>query len=134
MSRRREQICRGLAVRQPGVCSRALPPLALLVLLSLSLFVGARTLGAASALLFAAGFGAGPWYPLAKARCYATLPGRSGTVAAVYGLFAPVELATPIIAGALAEHFGIGAGVAFLGTAPLFVLVLLRHASLPRET
>jgi predicted MFS family arabinose efflux permease len=108
---------------------RALPGLALLVLLAISLFLGARTAGAAALWLFVAGAAAGPWYPLALARCHATLPGRAAIVAVVTGLGAPLELATPVIAGLLAERWGVPAAVGFLGLAPLGVIALSARAT-----
>lgn len=65
-----------------------------------------------------------PWFALATlfatagflgARCYAALPGRTATVAAVSSLTAPFQLAVPIAAGLIAEAWGPGATVAALG-------------------
>src|SRR5690606_29046791 len=73
------------------------------------------------------GFGAATWYPIAKSGAYATLPGRSGTVRALVSLGAPFEIGLPLLIGAVAEGWGIQAGISVLLLAPALVLLLLPH-------
>lgn len=105
--------------------SRLLFCMALLTLAGIIALLVARSLSIAAAAMFIIGLGASSWYPLAKAAAYETLPGRSGTVRAVDSLGAPFEIAVPLTVGLVAERFGISAGIALLGLAPIFVLLLL---------
>ena len=78
-------------------------------------------------LLLVAGFvlgaGVGLQYPLAKARLYRALPGRSGTALAVAGLFAPIELALPIVIGWIADLSGLSVALMLLGLQPVLLLI-----------
>lgn len=74
--------------------------------------------------LFLSGVGAAGWYPLAKARAYEALPGRSGTVRALLGLGEPYQVALPAIVGLIASRWGIGPALAFLGISGIGVLVV----------
>ncbi|HLZ22889.1 MAG TPA: MFS transporter [Ktedonobacterales bacterium] len=103
---------------------RLLPWFALLTLAAVVTFLLAPGLALAAAALFIVNLGAAGWYPIAQAAAYARAPGRSGAVLAVTSISAPFEIAMPGIVGMLAAHYGISAGVAFLGLAPLGVLVL----------
>jgi len=62
---------------------------------------------------------------IAQAQTYAQLPSRSSLVRAITGLGAPFEAALPAIVGFLAARFGLLAGLAFLGSAPLLLLLAL---------
>jgi hypothetical protein len=64
------------------------------------------------------------WYPLAKAEAYKLLPGRSGTVRALFSLGTPLDVALPSIIGFIAGAFGIIIGVGSLMLAPVLILVL----------
>jgi hypothetical protein len=70
------------------------------------------------------GLGAAPWYTIAQAQAYAALPGRSGTVRALQAIFAPIEIAAPLLIGVVAERWGIQAGVTMFLVAPILVLLL----------
>lgn len=74
--------------------------------------------------LFIMGVGVAPWFPLAQAQALMALPGRSGTVGALQSLFAPIEIATPLLIGLIAERWGIQIGVSIFLIAPLLLLCL----------
>jgi len=85
----------------------------------------------ASALLLAGvGFFAAPLYPIAKAQAYRALPGQSGLVVASGQLFAPLELAVPLVLGLLADRFGLIVALTLLIAQPLGLLALAR---VPRD-
>lgn len=111
---------------------RVLPWLAVLVLVNIAILLVARNLPITIMALFFVGAGAAGWYPLAKAAAYDTRPGRTGVVRAVISVGAPFETVLPALVGIIAGHFGIIAGIAFLGLAPLGVLALTprNHGSL----
>ncbi|MDQ2906484.1 MAG: MFS transporter [Chloroflexota bacterium] len=98
--------------------------LALIALVGVILLLSGHTLWQATGALFIISVGAAGWYPLAKGAMYARQPGRSGTVRAIASLGAPCEILLPAIVGLLAARFGLLAGLAFLGTAPLIVLLV----------
>ncbi|HXF63144.1 MAG TPA: MFS transporter [Caldilineaceae bacterium] len=98
---------------------------ALIALAGLLCFVFAGSLWAALLGLALTGFGAATWYPIAKAGAYTTLPGRSGAVRALVSLGAPFEIGLPLLIGAVAEGWGIQAGISTLLLAPAMVLLLL---------
>ena len=110
--------------------------LALGVLANIAILLIAHTLWATTVTLFLIGAGAAGWYPLAKAAAYDMRPGKTGLVRAVIAVGAPFETVLPTIVGIIAGHFGIAAGIAFLGLAPLGVLALLprRHLGRHRPT
>ncbi|MEZ4658014.1 MAG: MFS transporter [Caldilineaceae bacterium] len=74
--------------------------------------------------LFLVGLGAAPWYTVAQAQALKALPGRSGTVGALQTVFAPIEIAAPLLIGFVAERWGIHVGVAMFLIAPIGVLLL----------
>jgi MFS family permease len=114
---------------------RLLPWMALLTLVAVVALLLAPGIEVAAPALFMVNFGAAGWYPIAQAAAYDRAPGHSGTVQAVISFGAPFEIALPGIAGLLAAHYGITAGVAFLGLAPLGVLLLApRSSGLTRKT
>jgi hypothetical protein len=104
----------------------------LLTLIAVIGFLSIRSTWIAPLWLFLIGFGASGHYPIAKAEAYTRQPGRSGTVRAIINLGAPFEVALPGIAG----RFGILASLAFLGLAPLLILILIPHriSNLPHLT
>lgn len=110
---------------------RLLGWLALVVLAGLLLFVFSATAWTAILALALIGVGASGWYPISKAEAYRTLPGRSGTVRAVYSLGIPLEIIAPLLVGAAAQRWGIQAGVALLTVAPVAVLLLRPRANMP---
>ncbi len=99
--------------------------LALLMLGGLLIFLLARTLWLAVLALFVIGLSVAGWYPIAKARAYAQRPGRSGLVRTVISLGAPFEVMLPGFVGLLAGRFGLLAGLGFLASAPVLLLLLL---------
>lgn len=107
---------------------RLLPWLALLTLAGIVTLLFAPTLWLAAAALFAIGLGATGWYPVARAATYDRLPGRTGLARAITGLIAPVELILPVLVGVLAERFSLVVALAFLGLAPIGVLLLIPRA------
>ena len=109
--------------------SRLLPWLALLTLAAVAAFLLAPGLQFAAPALFLVDFGAACWYPIAQAAAYDCMPGRTGTVQTVIALAAPFEIALPGVVGILSARYGITAGVAFLGLAPLGVLLLAPRSS-----
>jgi MFS family permease len=104
--------------------ARLLAWLSLPVVAGMILFLTTRSLWLMALALFLVGAGAG-WYPIAKGQAYARFPGRPGMVRTLIGLGGPFEIALPGIIGLIAGNFGIRAGVAALGIAPLLVLLLL---------
>jgi MFS family permease len=101
-----------------------LPWLAALTLVGVVGVLFAPTLWLTAFALFLVDLSAAGWYPISKAAAYARMPGRTGTVQAVITLGDPFEVALPLVVGLLAGQFGAMAGLAFLGLAPLGVLLL----------
>ncbi|MBO0777713.1 MAG: MFS transporter [Ktedonobacteraceae bacterium] len=104
---------------------RLLAGMAMLVLAAMVLFLSVRNVWLAGLALFVVSLGAAGWYPVAKARAYAQMPGRSGLVRTIVGLGAPFEMVLPGIVGVLAGQSGLLAGLALLGSAPLLILLAL---------
>jgi MFS family permease len=84
---------------------------------------------AAIAGLFVIGATACVHYPIAKARAYAAVPGRSGLVNAVISAFLPLEIALPIALGAIADHVSTRAALLVLLAQPLGLLLIAFRAS-----
>jgi fucose permease len=84
-----------------------------------ALWLVAPSLALSSGLLFLVGFFAAPLYPIAKAQAYRALPGQSGMVNAVAHVFAPLDLAMPVVLGVVADRAGLTTALALLGTQPL---------------
>ncbi len=103
---------------------RLLLGLALQALAGVAGFLTIHSIWLAALMLFITSLGVTGWYPIAKAAAYDRLPGRSGTVRAVVSLGAPFEVALPGIIGFVAGRFGLLAGLALLGLAPLLILLL----------
>ncbi len=104
---------------------RLLAAMAVVVLVGMLLLLTTRTIWLAGLALGVVGLGAAGWYPIAQAQTYAQLPGRSSLVRAITGLGAPFDAARPAIVGFLAARFGLLAGLALLGSAPLLILLAL---------
>jgi len=114
---------------------RLLSCYALLTLIAVIGFLSIHSTWFAPFWLFIIGFGASGLYPIAKAEAYTRQPGRSGTVRAIINLGAPFEVALPGITGLIAGRFGILASLAFLGLAPLLILILIpRRISKPSNS
>jgi MFS family permease len=79
---------------------------------------------ASGVLLTAVGFFAAPLYPIAKAQAYRALPGQSGLVIAGAQLFAPFELALPLLIGLAADAFGLSVALMLLVLQPLGILAI----------
>ncbi len=103
---------------------RLLGWLATIVLAGLLLLVLSPTPSLAIAALWIVGVGVSGWYPIAAAEAYRTMPGRSGTVRAIYSLGTPLEVIAPLLIGLAAERWGIQIGVALLMLVPVAVLLL----------
>jgi MFS family permease len=117
---------RQAAQRSPA---KLLAGMAVIVLVGIVLLLTAHTIWLAGLALGIVGLGDAGWYPIAQAQTYAQLPGRSSLVRAITGLGAPFDAALPAIVGLLAARFGLLAGLAFLGSAPVLILVALIGAS-----
>jgi len=99
--------------------------MAIVVLAGMLLLLSTRSTWQAGLALGVIGLGAAGWYPIAQAQAYAQLPGRSGLVRAIMGLGEPFEIVLPAVVGFLAGQFGLLAGLALLGSAPLLILLAL---------
>jgi MFS family permease len=108
---------------------RLLAGMAVVVLAGMIVLLTTHTIWLAGLALGIVGLGAAGWYPIAQAQTYAQLPGRSSLVRAVTGLGAPFDAALPALVGFVAARFGLLAGLALLGSAPLLVLLALIGAS-----
>lgn len=97
---------------------------AVLTLAGLLAFITAVHAWMALLALFLMGIGVAPWFPLAQAQAFAAMPGRSGTVGALQSLFAPIEIAAPLLIGLIAEQWGIQIGMSSFLLAPLLLLCL----------
>jgi len=73
------------------------------------------------------------WYPVLKARLYAALPGRSGSVMALGALSDTIAAAIPVAVGVLAEHLGLPIALAFLTAGPLALFLGLPPGESPRR-
>lgn len=104
---------------------RLLAGMAVVVLVGMLLLLTTRTIWLVGLALGVVSLGAAGWYPIAQAQTYAQLPGHSSLVRAITGLGAPFDAALPAIVGFLAARFGLLAGLALLGSAPLLILLAL---------
>lgn len=119
----------GLALfERLGAPRAALVPACALSLAGLVGLLGAPHAGWAGLALFVCGVGVGPQYPLALAAAHRALPGHPNRVEALGNLLVALDLLFPIAFGVLADRWGIGAALAFLGLQPAG-LVLLAVAS-----
>jgi fucose permease len=78
----------------------------------------------ASVGVFLVGVTTAPLYPIAKAQVFAACPRRPALVGAAAQLFAPAEIAMPLLLGLLADYAGLRATLASLMLQPLALLVL----------
>lgn len=94
--------------------------------LELVLFIGFLSVPAFGwklVLLALMGFFNAGWYSIPKARLYATMPGRSGTVMAIDNLFGLVSALLPLGLGWVADHAGLPMAMALLVAGPIALLV-----------
>jgi FSR family fosmidomycin resistance protein-like MFS transporter len=70
------------------------------------------------------------WYPIAKARLFATMPGASGTAIALCALASLLGTAIPLVVAVAATHLGLGRAMWLLMLGPLAVLALLPRTRL----
>jgi MFS family permease len=108
---------------------RLLAAMAIVVLVGMLLLLSTRSLWLVGLALGVIGLGAAGWYPIAQAQAYAQFPGRSGLVRAITGLGELFEIVLPTMVGFLAGQFGLLAGLALLGSAPLLILLVLIGSS-----
>jgi fucose permease len=87
-------------------------------------WIFAPSLAWSATLLGIVGLVAAPLYPIAQARAYRALPGRSGMVNAAAALFVPLDLTLPFILGLIADHIGLPVALAMLGLQPLGLAVI----------
>ena len=99
--------------------------LSLVVLVGMLCLLSFHQLWIVTLALFIIGLGASSWYPIAKGQAYGRFPGRVGTVRAVISLFAALDVALPGFVSIVVDHFGLIAGLGFLGSAPVLMLSLL---------
>jgi hypothetical protein len=71
-------------------------------------------------------------HPLAKARAYAALPGRPALVNAVFGGLVPIDVAAPLLLGALATGAGSAFAVGALLVAPVGIAAAAARARASR--
>lgn len=121
----------GLFLLERLLKRRRFAPALLLTWLSLATLAGviglllARILWLTVVSLLVISLSCAGWYPLAKAEAYARKPANSGIVRAVIGLGQPFEMVLPGAIGLISASFGILAGLATLGLAPVLMLLLL---------
>ena len=68
------------------------------------------------------------WYPIAQARLFASLHGRSGTAIAVSSLTAPVGLVVPVIVAAVATAAGLQVAMWLLLAGPIALFLVVPRA------
>jgi hypothetical protein len=90
----------------------------------LALFIAAPWAWLEFAALFVLGCFAACHYPLVKGTAYALAPGQPGLVNAIAQLYVAVEVVLPLAAGAIAERYGLAAGLASLAFEPAMVLAV----------
>ena len=71
--------------------------------------------------LFVVGVTSAPHHPLSIARAYEELPDHPGTVQAMGQLFVVVDVGAPLLLGAVADRFGLGAAMGCLLLQPVVV-------------
>jgi predicted MFS family arabinose efflux permease len=98
------------------------------------LWVAMPTWWLSAVAMLAVGATASPLYPIAVAKAYAALPGRSGAVNAAGHLFTPVAMALPWLLGRLADHAGTTAALLVLVAEPLALfLIAVRMINRPHR-
>ncbi len=86
-------------------------------------FLGLRSFGAKLGVLALLGFFNAGWYSILQARLYATMPGRSGTLLAVYNVFGLVGALLPWALGVIAQRVDLQAAMWLLCLGPVALLV-----------
>lgn len=109
-----------------ALADRALPRVGPRAVLLASAVVVAAAFGGwllvpSTLLLALTGLGIGPMWPLCTAAAYARRPERPGLVGALNTLFAPADLAAPVLVGLVADRYGLTAALATLLLQPLVV-------------
>ena len=92
--------------------------------LALGAMIGSSSLVASCAALFVVGVTSAPHHPLSIARAYEELPDHPGTVQAMGQLFVVVDVGAPLLLGAVADRFGLGAAIGCLLLQPAVVATL----------
>jgi FSR family fosmidomycin resistance protein-like MFS transporter len=90
-------------------------------------FLLVGSVAAKLAFLLPLGLVVAGWYPVLKARLYAELPGRSGTVMAAAGAFDLVALLPPLAVGLVANRYGLDVALWLLLAGPIVLLLGLRR-------
>jgi MFS family permease len=83
--------------------------------------IASGSLAAGCVALFVVGVTCAPHHPLSMARAYEELPDRPGTVQAMGQLFVVVDVGAPLLLGAIADRFGLGAAIGCLVVQPVVV-------------
>ena len=99
--------------------------LSLLVLVGMICLLSIHVVWVVTLALFIIGLGASGWYPTANGQAYARMPGHASIVRSVMSLFVAADVAIPGIVSLIADHYGLLAGLSFLGLAPVLMLLLL---------
>ena len=107
-----------------GAPRRAMIPACLLSLVGLLGAIASPSPIGAGIALFVCGLGVGPQYPLALAAAHRALPGRPGRVEALSQLLVVLDLAFPLVFGAVADRLGLAAALVFLGLQPAGLALL----------
>ncbi|MEQ8676382.1 MAG: MFS transporter [Aggregatilineales bacterium] len=63
------------------------------------------------------------WYPVLQGRLYSAMPGRSGTVMAVSGIFGLVGTVIPLVIGIVADEFSLVTALWMLMIAPIALFI-----------
>ncbi|HWB76810.1 MAG TPA: MFS transporter [Nannocystaceae bacterium] len=79
----------------------------------------APTIVLAALGLFVLGLCTAPLYPIARARCYAAMPGNAVMVGVATQLFAPLEIGLPWLLGVLADAQGLPIALVALALGPI---------------
>jgi MFS family permease len=96
--------------------------------LALALFAVTSSARVAIAALFLVGAFSATIHPLAKARAYASMPGRPALVNALTALLLPLDMIAPIVLGAIAASVGARAAIYTLLVAPAGVMLIAWRA------
>jgi MFS family permease len=92
-----------------------------LAAVALGLFAVTRAPIVAVTALTIVGASASTFHPIAKARAYASLPGRPAVVNAIAGLLVPIDAIAPLVLSAIAARGGSRAAIFGLLVAPVFL-------------
>jgi fucose permease len=89
--------------------------------------------GGCLASLFLVGLTCAPHHPLALARAHEQLPRNPGAVQALAQVSVVLEVVAPLAVGAIADRFGLRAGLACLLAQPAMILACALFASSRRR-